>query len=179
MPQDNNSRYQKRKEQLKQIMIDNKDATEKQAIQNLYDKIEAYKEDETKLGMDEVKNLIALYEACGIAFKKSYDNAKANKQDAKAESYYKLMKKFSKDYTALYKYARRLNKGLEDDKKFSIEEFFDNYRTRSVDIGAKSLDELNKAGSGMSVRYIVPMTVKDEPISGLAEGDEFLGFFTE
>lgn len=179
MPQDNDSRYQKRKEQLKQIMIDNKDVTEKQAIQNLYDKIEAYKENDTKLGMDEVKNLIALYEACGIAFKKSYDNAKANKQDAKAESYYKLMKKFSKDYSALYKYARRLNKGIEDDKKFSIEEFYDNYRTRSVDIGAKSLDELNKAGSGMSVRYIVPMTVKDEPVSGMAEGDEFLGFFTE
>ena len=179
MPRDNESRYEKRKEQLAQIMNDNKDVSEKEAIQNLYNQIESYKRDETKLGMDEVKNLIALYEACGIAFKKSYDAARKNNQEDKAASYYKLMKKFSKDYSALYKYARKLNNGLEENKQLGIEAFYDNYRTRTVDLGAKSLNDLNKAGSGMSVRYVVPVTVKDEPITGMKEGDEFNGFFTE
>ncbi len=174
-----NERLQKRQDLMSKIMQGNLAVPEKEAVQGLYNQIQEFRNSKKKLDKDDVEKLIQNYEKCGVAYFNGLEEAKKKNDTAKTEMYHKLIKKYSKDYSALYKYMRRLEAGLADEKKMDIEEFFDNSRTRTVSIGGKSMDELDKAGAGMSVRHKVPFNVVDEPIDGLKEGDQVSGFFTE
>ncbi len=171
-------RLQKRKDLLQQVMQMG-DISEKEAVKGLYDQIIALQTSKAKLEKEDVESLIAHYEKCGVAFKNNYDAAMKRGEKDKADLFHMLIKKYSKDYTALYKYMSKLDKGIEDDKKQNIDEFFEAARTKTVSIGGKSMNDLDKAGAGMSVRYIVPIKVTDEPIEGVKEGEDFYGFFTE
>ena len=89
-------------------MDDNKNVTEKQAVQNLYNKIEEYKNNGTKLGLDEVKELIALYDACGVAFKKSYDLNKINKKETSFSDFSFYIKCFNTKINLMLFYTKRM-----------------------------------------------------------------------
>ena len=175
-----NDRLSKRKNLMTEIKNKNLAVPEKQAVEELYNQIEDYNKSKKKLEPEDVDALIKNYEKCGVAFFMSLEELKKkNDNQAKIDLYQKLLKKYSKDCAALYRYKRRLEENPQDDIKLNIEEFFDNSRTRTISVGGKTMNELDKVGSGISVRHIIPMKVEDEPIEGVREGDNFFGFFTE
>ena len=202
-----NERLSKRKEYFNQVVTKYQNVTINKAVKNLTDIIDRFqtmKEDDNtddqkydpekipKLGPKSIEEFISAYESCGVAFKNAYDKVSKKINDCKmknikvdasdeeeAQLYLKLMKKFSKDYSALFRYKKKLDKGLPSNKWISIEEFYDTSRTRTISMGGKSLDEMGKSGAGMSVRYKIPITIEDEQIEGVNPGENYFGFFTE
>ena len=181
MPKNNDesARLKKRKDFFNEIVNENDDINIKTAVNNLSTMIGKYQSKKKKLGMEDVDKLIKAYEQCAVGLKKAHDAARNVYNNRLAEYYQKLMKKFAKDYAALFRYKKHLEKNPADDKKLTIDGFFDASRTRTISIGGKSLKEMDKVGAGMSARYKIPITIEDEPVEGVDPGETYFGFFTE
>ena len=179
-----NDRIEKRKEKLRAMISTLGKSDQAGAFQDLSDKITEYQESGTKLGVEEIDELAALYQRCGVYMKQQYDKAKqANSENA--EMYMKMMRKMAKDYKALFRYKKQLtdlqkkDPVAAEDKKIDITRFYEVTRTRTVTLNGKSLSELGKSGAGLSVRYKVPVALQNEPVKDLQKGDIVTGFFTE
>ena len=153
---------------------------EPDGLSELSEKIKELREDKKKLDALEVKNLIDLYASCGEGLRDAIQELRKRDSETK-NTYLRLMKKLSKDYTALINYEKYLKKE-EDPKLLDIEEFFEKSRTRTISLNGQSLFEMKQVGAGQSVRYLVTVPLKDEPIGdelGLKEKDTFTAYFTE
>ena len=95
---------------------------------------------------------------------KSVDNIIIN--DEKED---KKKKKF-KNIEEVEKYYR--------DNTYTIEEFYDNTRTRTLDISEDEMSELSSVGASSSTRFKINFILDDEPIAGKKKGDVCTGFFT-
>ena len=167
-------RAAKRADQLTSL---SKDRNEASAIKQLSDKINTYKTEDKLLTSDDAKELISLYAEAAVEMKSEYDKVKNNPEQA--EMYKKMMKKFSKDYTALHKYKNKLDKAKEGKTNLmTVSEFFDTSRTRVVKLHDTDMAELSKSGAGQSIRYKIDFKVDDEPIEGASKGDVVTGYFT-
>ncbi len=171
---DEGVRAAKRANQFRELSRKSND--EKSAISLLSQKINALKENKDPLTKEETTELIRLYADAGIEMKQQRDR---QAKDSDQYAYYqRMMKKFSKDYTALHKYRNYLNKN-ENAKAMGMDEFFDKSRTRTVKLPGQELSELDKAGAGQNIRYKVDFKLEDEPVEGLTTGDTVTGYFTE
>lgn len=137
---------------------------------------EKEKNSKKKLGMEEVNMLIQLYEDLGCELKNEYEE-KEDTNKNEAESLKKTIKAFSKDYAALQRYKRMLET-KSGACKMNIEEFYENSRTRTIEISEKEFSSLSSVGEGQNVRYKVNFIVEDEPVAGVQKGDAAVGFFT-
>ncbi len=162
----------KRSRELNEL---SKGAAEGSAIKQLSDKIKTLKESGAAITSDEAKGLINLYADAAIELKDGLEKDKKNVE--KAEMYKKMIKKFSKDYTALHKYKNRIDKA-ENPKLMSIDEFFDASRTRVIKLHDTEMTELDKSGAGQNVRYKIDFKLEDEPVDGASKGDIVTGYFT-
>ena len=88
-----------------------------------------------------------------------------------------MLRKFSKDYTALHKYKNKLAKDTNPKYK-NIDEFFDSSRTRIIRLPETEFSELDKSGAGQSIRYRVNVSIEDEPLEDSSKGDIFTGYFS-
>lgn len=110
--------------------------------------------------------------------KKDIDRVKSANTE-QAEMYKKMLKKLSKDYTALHKYKNKLDKRTETEPELmTISEFFDASRTRVVKLRDTELTELDKAGAAQNNRYKIDFKIDDEPVEGFSKGDIVTGQFT-
>ena len=148
---------------------------EKSALKRLSDKINEMKESNTLLDKEETKNLINIYADAAVEIKQSADAAKDDVN--KVEFYRRMMKKFSKDYTALHTYKNSLDKQAEPKLK-TITQFYDDSRTRTVSLPETEMTEIPKSGAGQSIRYKIDVKCFDEPVDGVRKGDIFTGYFT-
>ena len=177
-------RIEKRKEKLRDMISMLGKSDQAGAFQDLSDKITEYQEAGTKLGLEEIDALAALYQRCGVYMKQEHDKAK-QANSGNAEMYMKMMRKMAKDYKALFRYRKQLTDLQKKDpeaaekKKLDITRFYEVTRTRTVTLNGKSLSELGKSGAGLSVRYKMPVALQNEPVKDLQKGDIVMGFFTE
>ena len=169
----NVTRAVKRKYQLNDLAeTANKDS----ALRKLSDKINTLKSENILLDEKETRNLIGLYAEAGIELKRITDNNKDNPE--KYNFYKKMILKFSKDYAALHKYMRNIEK-TDKPNYLSIDGFFDMAKTRTIKLSNTELTELEKSGAGQNIRYKINVKCQDEPIEGVAKGEIFTGYFTE
>ena len=64
------------------------------------------------------------------------------------------------------------------DNTYTVEEFFDNARTRTLDISEDEMSELSSVGASSSTRLKINFIIDDEPIEGKKKGDACTGYFT-
>jgi uncharacterized protein YaaN involved in tellurite resistance len=176
-------RVDKRSEQFKSLNND--------AALSLVNEINRLKETNEKMNVGIVDNLIKLYENLGVQLKKKYDTLEPDSDEAKM--YMKMNKRFSKDYSALIRYKRKTEKVEKELDKFAqkeeredyfnkntytIDEFFDNTRTRTLNLSESEMSELSSVGATSSTRYKINFSLDDEPVEGKKKGDVCMGFFT-
>ena len=153
-----------------------KTAASDSALKRLSAKIIELKTQGTLLDQDETMELINLYAESAVELKENASTVK--KEDRKAAFYSRMLRKFSKDYTALHKYKNKLAKDTNPKYK-NIDEFFDSSRTRIIRLPETEFSELDKSGAGQSIRYRVNVSIEDEPLEDSSKGDIFTGYFTE
>ena len=177
MPGEN--RVDKRRDLMKEAEEKLGAGNEAEQLKELYDQVSRMKEEKAPLTAEAAGSLLESYEKCGIALKKKYDEAKSGEDAGKeAELYFRLIKKFSKDVMALTRYKNRIAKE-EDPQLLTIEEFYDKSQTRTVVLDGKGLSEMKKTGAGMNTRYLIPVTIEDEPAEGIRKKDRVEMYFTE
>ncbi|MBR6273632.1 MAG: hypothetical protein IKR27_01335, partial [Lachnospiraceae bacterium] len=150
-------------------------------VKKLSDKIQELKQPDKDgnkklLNPMEVKKFIELYQNCAIEIKHSYDKKKKNKENNTIDK--KAMQKLSKDYIALLRYQKRIQKNPEA-AKWTIEDFYENSKTKTVTMSASEFASLQTAGAGQSTRFKVNFLIDDEPVEGKKKGDTCIGFFTQ
>ena len=152
------------------------------ALQQLSEKVDELSSKNTLLSLEETAGLIRLYEKSGVQLQKAID------QDKKGEKFettlhLDTLKRIAKDYAALNRYRNRLKARQDAGKKadpLTLEEFYDLSRSRTISLNGQSLSEMKKTGAGSSVRYVVPVPYKDEPLPfPLEKGVPFNAYFTE
>ncbi|MBP3238526.1 MAG: hypothetical protein J6M24_05480 [Lachnospiraceae bacterium] len=170
MPQ---NRFDKRVELLKIYSNDQ--------VKKLSDKIQELKKPDKDgnkqiLTPEILNQLIELYQNCAIEIKHTYDSKKKKREDNEIDK--KALKKMSKDYTALLRYKKRVEKNPEA-ASWSIMDFYENSKTKTVTMDASEFANLKTAGAGQSTRFKLNFIVDDEPIEGKTKGDACMGFFTQ
>ena len=140
------------------------------ASRKLVEKIDELKRNKNGLDPATVDQLMKLYEDTALEFKKKYENR------TDASEYKKMAKTFSKDYIALKHYKNNLERGAEQQ---GIEKFYENSRTRTIEIPMGDMSLLGTVGAGQNIRYKVNFKVIDEDIDMAKEGDIVTGYFTK
>ena len=168
------SRSVKRSEQISKLgKLEGKDNS---ALKQLSAKINTLKQNKTLLSEDETNELINLYASAGVELKEATDRNKGNND---LYSFFQnMMKKFSKDYTALHKYKNKISKQANP-TLLNIDDFFEKSRTRTIKLPDVDLSELSTSGAGQNIRYKVNFKIEDEPVKGASKGDIVTGYFTE
>ena len=172
MPGPGNDRLERRISELGR----NKDMP---ALTQLSAKIRDLKEKKTKLNVGEIEALLDLYAQSGKELRDKIKRLREQDKDTVGlETYKKLMKNLSKDYTALFRYRSRLKKN-GNDTPVGIEEFYEKCRTRTISLNGQSLAEQKKVSAHQNVRYKVMLPLEDEPGADLKKGDRVMAYFTE
>ena len=157
------------------------DSTELESAKKLSAEIKKlkkeHKDNNKKLTAAEAQKLIGLYEKIALEMKTRYIVSKNNPE--KARSVKKAMKKFAKDYVALRKYKKQLEKSKNKKGFLDIESFYENTRTRTIKIPEKEYKSLSSVGGGLSDRKKVNFIVEEEPVPGVKKGEWAVGYFTE
>ena len=169
-------RIDKREEMLRAAVSKVERGDTRASVSALYDKIRTMQENHSRLTVEETTDLLKKYAVCSIQLRKQYLKYRG-RNTKKSNMYLSLMKKFSKDFSALNRYRSRLKKGIV--KPVRIESFYEASRTRTVSLDGKALSELGSAGGNSNVRYRVSVPMISEGIPGLSVGDHFRGYFTE
>lgn len=155
---------------------------EPDGLSELSEQITRLRDDGTTLDLKTTQELISLYITCGQGLRdKIQELGKRSRYSETKNMYMRLMKKLSKDYSSLLNYEKYL-KNTKEPKDLDIEGFFEKARTRTISLNGQSLDEQKQVGAGQSVRYLVTVPLKDEPVPeklGLRENDTFTAYFTE
>ena len=155
---------------------------EPDGLSELSEQITRLRDDGTMLDLKTTQELISLYITCGQGLRdKVQELGKRSRYSETKNMYMRLMKKLSKDYSSLLNYEKYL-KNTTEPKELDIEGFFEKARTRTISLNGQSLDEQKQVGAGQSVRYLVTVPLKDEPVPeklGLRENDTFTAYFTE
>ncbi|MBR0131845.1 MAG: hypothetical protein IJM14_02045 [Lachnospiraceae bacterium] len=157
------------------------------AASQLVAEIDRLNETKEKLTLTTVDKLLGLYEQLGVQLKGKYDTL--NEDSNEAKMFKKMNKRFSKDYAALIRYKRKVEKAEKekpannaekymDDNTYTIEEFFENSRTRTINLSEDEMSKLSSVGASNSTRYKINFSLDDEPIEGKKKGDSCIGFFT-
>ena len=158
------------------------DSTELESAKKLSAEIKKlkkeHKDNNKKLTAAEAQQLLELYEQLGLELKDKYASFSKKESNA-AKSTKKLMKKFAKDYVALRKYKKQLEKSKNKKGFLDIESFYENTRTRTIKIPEKEYKSLSSVGGGLSDRKKVNFIVEEEPVPGVKKGEWAVGYFTE
>ncbi len=148
---------------------------------DLNDRVQRLRTGKKKLDIRETTELMKDYARCGAYLAQLFEKSPVPEI---SNTYFKLIRKLTKDYSNLSRYRNQLRAAEKrgekiDDKLWDIDQFFEKTTTRTVSLNGGSLKDLKKYGGGQNIRYSVTMPLKDEPLKGVKPGELFNSFFTE